>query len=103
MNKLEAIERIKSIIREYGSFNTYDIDDKCSICVGSLGKFVALAEDFYIDEVNVRIYNPSVFSSDAEDEYTMTYEDFDLNILAEILNYCEEWEAKNLKTEKRIN
>jgi hypothetical protein len=64
---------------------------------------VGLAEYFKQQGVQVNVYMPSGFSSDPEDEYDVDYEDLDKDVLEEILILCEEYEADQLKTEKRIS
>ena len=56
-----------------------------------------------IDEVEVNVYEPSSFSSDSVDEYTLTYEELDKDVLEEILFICGHYEAEQIQTEKRIS
>ena len=91
MEKEQVIEEIKKIIAEVGSFGIDEVEADCSPCVGSLGKYVGLAEGFNLDSVEVSVYMPSGFSSDAEDEYTTTYEELDKDVLEEILALCEQY------------
>ena len=103
MEKEQVIEEIKKIIAEVGGFSIGEVQADCSPCVGSLGNYVALAEYFKLDGVEVNVYMPSGFSSDPEDEYDMDYEDLDKDVLEEILFLAEMWEAECLQTEKRIS
>jgi hypothetical protein len=103
MQKKSIIKRIKKIINEFGSFDVNEIGAEISPCVGTLGNYVGLAEYFKPTNVQVNVYMPSGFSSDPEDEYDVDYEDLDKDILEEILILCEEYEAEQLKTEKRIS
>ena len=102
--KEELIESIKNILKTYGCFDSSELDYKDnSVCVGTMGKLVALAEYFTEDYAQVYIYNPTSFSSDPVDEYQEQYEDLSVDVLQEILVQCEQWEAQSLQTEKRIS
>ena len=103
MQKRTVIKRIKKIINEFGGFDVNEIGAESSPCVGELGNYVGLAENFYKTGVGVSVYMPSGFSSDPEDEYDMDYEDLDKDILEEILMLAEMWEADQIQTEKRIS
>ena len=102
--KEELIESIKNILKTYGCFDSCELDYKDnSVCVGTLGRFVGLAEYFTEDYAQVNVYNPSSFSSDPIDEYHEQYEDLSVDVLQDILVQCEQWEAQTLQTEKRIS
>ena len=103
MQKRTVIKNIKKIINKFGAFDVNEIGAETSPCVGELGNYVGLAEYFKPTGVQVNVYMPSGFSSDPEDEYDVDYEDLDKDILEEILILCEEYEAEQLKTEKRIS
>ena len=100
MKKEEIIKKIKEIIAEFGGFYVGEIEAQ-GICVNEMGNFVAIAEGFF-KEVEVNVYEPSSFSSDSVDDYTLTYEELSKDVLEEILFLCEHYEADQLKTEKRI-
>ena len=68
-----------------------------------MGKFVAIAEFFAEDHADINVYEPSSFSSDELDSYETTYEELNVDVLTEILFVCEQWEAEQLQTEKRIS
>jgi len=99
--KQELIERIKSIINEWGSFSVGEVEADCSPCVNSMGRLVALAEHFNAENVGIEVYEPTSFSSDSQESYTMTYEELEVEVLEEILILAEEYEAISYKTEKR--
>ena len=97
MQKEEIIKKIKEIIAEFGGFGTGEVEADCSPCVGSLGNYVGLAEEFNLNGVEVNVYMPSGFSSDPEDEYGMTYEELDTDVLEEILLLCEKYKEQQLE------
>ena len=97
MQKEEIIKKIKEIIAEFGGFGTGEVEADCSPCVGSLGNYVGLAEYFKLDGVEVDVYMPSGFSSDPVDEYGMTYEELDTDVLEEILLLCEKYKEQQLE------
>lgn len=104
MQKRTMINRINAIIREFGSFSIGELEHvDCSPCVGTLGNYVGSAEYFEVGKAKVNVYEPSSFSSDPMDEYDMMYIDMERSVVAEILRIAEDYEAEQLKTEKRIS
>ena len=104
--KKSIIKDIKKIISEWGSFGSGEVEqggETYSPCVNSMGGLVALAEYFKIDGVDVNVYEPESISSDSIHEYEVEYEDLPKDVLEEILTLCEQYEAEQLKTEKRIS
>lgn len=102
--KQETIERIKKILGVEGCFSVGELDgEDQSITIGTLGNYVGLIEYFTEDYVEVNVYEPRSTSSDAIDSYTLYYEDLEEDILGDVLLLCEQWEAQNIKTEKRIS
>lgn len=99
--KQKLIEQIKSIINEWGSFSVGEVQADCSPCVNSMGGLVALAEHFNAENVGVEVYEPTSFSSDSQESYTMTYEELEVDVLEEILTLAEQYEASEYKTFKR--
>lgn len=101
MKKKEIIAKIKNIIEDYGSFGSGEImeatGETYSPCVSSLGNYVGLAEYFELDKVEVNIYEPTGFSSDAMDSYEAQYEDLSKEVLSEILKLAEQY--KNIQEE----
>jgi len=90
---------IKDILSVQGCFSVGELllagVDTETICVGSLGRFVALAEYFTEDYVEINIYDPASYSSDAIDSYTEKYENLSDDILLGILTQCEQWDLSN--------
>jgi hypothetical protein len=107
MRKPTIIKHIKRIIEEWGAFGSGEVEgslgETYSPCVNSMGGLVALAEYFNLNEVEVNIYQPSGFSSDPIDSYTVSYEDLSKDALEEILTLAEQYEADQIKTEKRCS
>lgn len=104
MEKTELITRITDILKDFGCFSVGELDYETSgVVVGELGKFVGIAEYFTEDYADVKVYEPSSFSSDEVDSYESKYEDLDVDVLNEILLICEQYEAEALKLEKRIS
>ena len=94
MEKEEIIEQIKGIIENYGSFDSGEVEQaggSYSPCVNEMGNLVALAEYFNGTGVEVNVYNPNSFSSDPIDDYELTYEELDKDVLEEILALCEQY------------
>ena len=104
MQKRTIIKNIRKIIAEFGGFHIGEVGymEAQGICVNEMGNFVAIAEGFF-NEVEVNVYEPSSFSSDSVDEYTLTYEELDKDVLEEILFICVHYEAEQIQTEKRIS
>ncbi len=101
--KEELIESIKDILKNYGCFNLGELDvNNDGVFVNEMGSLIALAEYFTEDYVEVNVYKPSSISSDALETYESDYEDLSVDVLQEILDKCQTWEAQNLQTEKRI-
>ncbi len=105
MRKPTIIKHIKRIIEKWGAFGSGEVEgslgETYSPCVNSMGNLVALAEYFKPNEVEVCIYNPSGFSCDPIDTYIVSYEDLSKDALEEILTLAEQYEADQIKTEKR--
>ena len=104
--KKSIIKDIKKIISEWGSFGSGEVEqggETYSPCVNSMGGLVALAEYFTANKVKVNVYEPKSISSDAMHDYEVQYEDLPKDVLEEILTLCEQYEADQLKTEKRIS
>ena len=102
--KEDLINYIVNVCKIYGCFFTGELETFDSApCIGTLGKFVGLAEYFTEDYCEINIYNPSSFSSDPIDTYDTSYDKLEVEQLQEIANLCGIWEAQSLQTEKRIN
>lgn len=104
MEKTEMITRITDILKDFGCFSVGELDcETDAVVVGGLGKFVGIAEYFTEDYADVKVYEPDSFSSDEVDSYESKYEDLSNDVLQEILFICEQYEAEQLQTEKRIS
>jgi len=107
MQKRTIIKRIRTIITEWGSFSSGEVEgslgEAYSPCVNSMGNLVALAEYFNLNEVEVNVYDSNSFSSDPIDDYTVTYEELSKDVLLEILNIVAAYDVDQHKTQKRIS
>ena len=103
MEKQEIINKIQSIIENYGTFSIGEVEDANGICVNGMGNLVAVAEYFNGTTIEVNIYDANSFSSDPIDDYELTYEELDKEILEQILFVAELYEADQEKTLKRIS
>ena len=103
MQKKTIIKRIKSIIQNYGTFNSGEVDGAEGICVNEMGNYVGLAEYFNGTTIEVNVYEPDSFSSDPIDDYELTYEELSKETLEEILFVAEMYETDQEKTLKRIS
>ena len=93
MEKLELINVITSIIKEYGGFSVGEIEEEINgVVVSELGNLVGIAEYFNEDYSDIKIYDPSSFSSDEIDSFEMKYDEMDENTLQSILLICKKWE-----------
>jgi hypothetical protein len=105
MRKPTIIKHIKRIIEEWGAFGSGEVEgslgETYSPCVNSMGGLVALAEYFNLNEVEVNVYDPESFSSDAMHTYTVSYEDLSKDALEEILDLCDQYDVNNFKTKQR--
>ena len=96
MRKNTIIKSIKRIVNEFGNFDTGELEgDIYSPCVNSMGSLVALAEHIESDGVGVNVYDPTGFSSDVIESYSVPYEELDKDILSEILFIAEQFELSS--------
>jgi hypothetical protein len=105
MQKRTIIKKIKSIIENYGAFGVGEVEQdgiSYSPCVNEMGNLVALAE-YFSDDVEVSVYDPTGFSSDPIDSYNVAYEDLSKEVLEEILFLADLYETDQEKTLKRIS
>jgi len=96
--KDRIIEKIQSIIKEWGSFSTGDVQADCSPCIASIGSnIVQLAERFNLDKVSAVTYE-----HDREiDEDEIPYEELTVDVLEEILELAEQYDVEQYKTWER--
>jgi hypothetical protein len=101
--KKETISYIKKLIKENGSFAIGQCDGMESLpAVNTMGELMALAEHFYENEVEINIY--SRFTGDPiGNPYYLPYESLSMELLQEIEFLCDNWDAQNYQTEKRIS
>jgi hypothetical protein len=103
MKKEKIIKQIKSIIEKHETFGIGEVEGANGICVNGMGNLVALAEYFNGTTIEVNIYDANSFSSDPIDDYELTYEELDKEILEQILYVAELFETDQEKTLKRIS
>ena len=93
MNREEKIEAIRTIINEFGSFSTAEVEASCSPCLQSFGKDThILAERFYKDNVEAVTYVHETETNSSD----ILYEDLSDEVLDEILPLAQEWETMQL-------
>ena len=99
--KASKIAQIKNIITEWGSTSCCERELDHSPCLNSIGNgknnVSELVEQFYADSVETVVY---------QDETTLSYQNYEYEelpdeIIDEILEIVEDYEADMLKTEKR--
>ena len=100
-SKEQKISRIKEIIAEWGSTTTAELEADCSPCVSSSGtnkmNVSTLVESFYSDSVELVTYNnETVISYD-----DASYEDLQEDVIDDILELLEEYDAEQEKTMER--
>lgn len=99
--KKEIISQIRTIIENYGSFTTFDVDADSSPVIGTLGSAFMLAENFELNGVDGYLYlNGDENERDIE---FILYENLSMDCLEEILLLAQSYEAEEMKTEKRIS
>jgi len=100
MSKKEDISYIKRIIADYGSFSVGDLEGESSPIVNSLGKDnFQLAERFSLDDVTVITY---VHETEV-DQNDVDYGDLPDDTISEIVRLAEDYEADQIRTQKRIS
>jgi hypothetical protein len=98
MSKKSVIKRINKIIVKHGEFTTADVEGESSPVIQSFRKTHLLAEKFGEHKVTAVLY---VHDVETDEDY-ITYENLSLDVLKEIELLCENWEAMQIQTEKRI-
>lgn len=101
MSKIEQIKKIRSIIDEWGSVNTAELELESSPCIKSIGNgknnVSQLVERFYRDGVEAITYHDEI---ELGEEY-INYEDLSDEIIDEIYFIMLEYDAGMYKTMKR--
>lgn len=100
MSKENVIIEIKKLLKIHGCFSIGELTNcfDSSPCVYSGGSVVSLVEHFTEDYADVSIYQTSSFSSDPLETYEERYENFSIDVLNEILHFCQEWEKQLYRT-----
>jgi hypothetical protein len=100
MTKRTIIKKIRTIIKEFGSFNISEVEHEENILLRAIKKdHTLLIEGFEYNGVKVTEY---VHETET-DTFNIYFEDVKVSILEEVLRICENYEAEMLKTEKRIS
>ncbi len=92
MKKLNLINDIRSIIKDFGDFGIGEILAECSPSIDSKGNLTHLIEHFNLNSVDVEVYGQFDFSVD---NYSLPYEELSLKVLKEIRDLAIEF--KELK------
>ena len=82
--KEEIIKEINNIIKEYGDFSSYDIDKYLAIDELKCGRVYVVTKTYEVDKVYCEI----LFCEDVLDEEYYDYYVLDIDVLEEILEYC---------------
>jgi hypothetical protein len=100
MTKHGNIASIKKVIKEWGSTTSCELQLENSPCLNSLGSgnVCELVEDFNKDGVGTVIYDRH---GEEIDWHDYVYEELSEDLIAEIFNIMEIYEADMLRTEKR--
>lgn len=85
------IEKIKEILKEYGSFTIADVEADHSPSLETKGKLVHLGEEFEHGNAIIYVYDPTSHSSDEIDKYDAFYSEFKEEQLEYILELAEKW------------
>lgn len=96
----DKASRIMEIIEEWGETTTAELEADCSPCVSSVGSrpnVSALVEGFDYTTAKVVTYVDELDTG----EYYVDYSDLSEDVLDDILELLEDWDAENYKTRKR--
>lgn len=97
-DSIGTIRYIKRVIGEYGSTSTWEMESDYSPCISSIGENSVLAERFTDCGVETVTYAGELVV--AED--FIPYEKLSNEVLDDICMLIEQYEADQLKTNKRI-
>jgi len=96
MNKEEKIARIKSIIADWGSTNTAELDLDCSPCISSAGtnrmNVSTLVERFNLDDVEIITYNNE---TEIANDF-IPYEDLSEEVIDEVFEIIEAYNMEKI-------
>lgn len=88
----DLIVEIKEIIDNYGTFGIAEVEASCSPSVpNQKGNLSHLIEYFNKESVDVEVWN----TRESVDNYSLTYEELDVETLEYILELCQEWQEIN--------
>ena len=97
----EMIKRIKEIMKEWGDTTSSSLELDHSPCLTSLGNnknnVSALIEGFRLGGVTVYVYQ----DQNEIDSYDLQYEELDDDVLAEVADIIDEYDAEQWRTAKR--
>jgi len=83
-SKSGIIVAINNIIKEYGEFSSYDIDKYLTIDELKCGRVYVVTKNYELDKVYCEI----LFCEDVLDEEYYDYNILNIEVLKEILEYC---------------
>ena len=90
--KNELISEIKEIIDNYGAFGTGEVEASYSpIVPNQKGNLDHLIDYFKKESVDVEVYHYEV----NVDNYSLTYDELDVETLEYILEICQAWQEIN--------
>jgi len=89
LNKTQLIEKIQTIIENWGSVNSAELNLDCSPCYASVGNSVSLVERFNRNDVDI-VTN---FDGQEIDEFSKDYEELEQDLLTEILDILENYDV----------
>ena len=98
-DKEAIIRKIQAIVREFGSFTTANIQASCDVSILTIGNHIHLANQFHFGNADVEVYEDG--GENEIDAYELNYWDMDIDILTEVLEYANQWEAECLQDEDR--
>jgi hypothetical protein len=92
--KTDLIVEIKEIIDNYGTFGVGEVEASCSPSVpNQKGNLNHLIEHFNKESVDVEVWSEQL--GESVDDYSLTYEELDVETLEEILELCQAWQEIN--------
>ncbi len=101
VDKEAIIDKIRAIIKEFGTFTTADIDADCDVSIPVIGNHIHLANIFNFASAEVEVYEDG--GENEIDSYRLSYWDMDIDTLTEVLEYANQYEAVCLKDEERLS
>lgn len=97
--KEQAIDKIKTIIKEWGGFAISDLEFGAdSPIINQISDLTILAEKFGLDTCTGVTYQNEIET----DTDHFRYEDLDLDTLLDIVELADQWDVESFKTQQRI-